>query len=259
MFKDYYAMLGVARGAAETEIRSAYRRLAAAHHPDKVSTESPEKQDRAAAMLLELNEAIAVLRDPQRKAKYDHDLSFIPSRGYAPEPDLPSSTAEASVSQPRPAANSSPSPVQLVDREIRAQHLRMRLETLPLQFTDLKWPGWIWSLKAENGSPLVLAHRHTDTLTPAFVQALEKSLAAAMERESGFRRAGIIVLLTCGRVVDHRRALQDLEQIATKDRGWFAKKPMLILYDEAGKRGVRIGQAPEHDRLPQILKILMAP
>ena len=210
-------------------------------------------------MLLELNEAIAVLRDPQRKAKYDHDLSFIPSRGYAPEPDLSPPRAEESAPQSRRVADSWPPPVQLVDREIRAQHLRMRLETLPLQFTNLKWPGWIWSLKTENGPPLVLAHRHTDTLTPAFVQALEKSLAAAIARESGFRRASIIALLTCGRVVDHKRVLQDLEQISTKDRGWFAKKPMLILYDEAGKRGVRIGPAPEHDLLPQILKILMAP
>jgi curved DNA-binding protein CbpA len=256
MFKDYYAMLGVARGAAEAEIRSAYRRLAAAHHPDKVSTESPEEQERAAAMLLELNEAIAVLRDPQRKAKYDHDLSFIPTRGYAPDPHAFSPVAKAGAPQPRP--DTSPLPVQLADRESRAQHLRMRLETL-LQFTDLKWPGWIWSLKTESGPPLVVAHRHTDTLTPAVAQALEKSLAAATARESGFRRASIIVLLTCGRVVDHKRVVQDLEQIATKDRGWFAKKPLLILYDEAGKRGVRIGQAPEHDHLPQILKILMAP
>jgi curved DNA-binding protein CbpA len=257
MFKDYYALLGVERGATEMEIRSAYRRLVAEHHPDKASTRSTEEQEHAAAMVLELNEAVAVLRDPQRKAKYDYDLSFIPPRDQLP--DLPEPQAAVAESASPPVASSPPPPPPALDREVRAHHWRMRLETLPLEFTDLKWPGWMWSLRAAGSPPLVLAHRHVDTLNPAFAQSLEKSLARAMENESGFRRAPMIVLLTCGRVVDPKRVLQELEQITTKDRGWFGKKPMLILYDEAAKRGVRIGQAPEHDQLPQILKILLAP
>jgi curved DNA-binding protein CbpA len=208
-------------------------------------------------MVLQLNEAVAILRDPQRKAKYDYDLSFIPQRDQPS--DLSSPEPAVAESAPPPAAPSPPPPPPAFDREVRAQHWRMRLETLPLEFTDLKWPGWMWSLKATGSPPLVLAHRHVDTLNPALAQSLEKSLARAMENESGFRRAHMIVLLTCGKVSEPKRVLQELEQITTKDRGWLGKKPMLILYDEAAKRGVRIGPAPEHDQLPQILKILLAP
>jgi curved DNA-binding protein CbpA len=261
MFKDYYALLGVERGATDLEIRSAYRRSVAEHHPDKASMRRPEEQEQAAAMVLELNQAMAVLRDPQRKAKYDYDLSFIPQRDQPAGLDLSLAPLETPVAEstPPPVVNSPPPPPPALDREVRAHHWRMRLETLPLEFTDLKWPGWMWSLKAAGSPPLVLAHRHVDTLNPAFAQTLEKSLARAMEQESGFRRANMIVLLTCGKLFEPKRVVQELEQITAKDRGWFGKKPMLILYDEAAKRGVRIGQAPEHDLLPQIIKILLAP
>ncbi len=65
MPRDYYEILGVARNASQEEIKSAFRRLARKYHPD-VSSE-PDAEER----FKELNEAYAVLSDPQKRAAYD--------------------------------------------------------------------------------------------------------------------------------------------------------------------------------------------
>ena len=64
-FKDYYAVLGVARDASADEIKKAYRKLARKYHPD-VSKEAD-----AAARMSEVNEAYAVLSDAEKRAAYD--------------------------------------------------------------------------------------------------------------------------------------------------------------------------------------------
>jgi curved DNA-binding protein len=64
-FKDYYAVLGVAKDASADEIKKAYRKLARKYHPDV------SKEPDAAARMSELNEANTVLSDPERRAAYD--------------------------------------------------------------------------------------------------------------------------------------------------------------------------------------------
>lgn len=64
--RDYYEILGVDRKASEDEVKKAYRKLAMQYHPDR----NPGDKD-AELSFKEAAEAYEVLRDPQKRARYD--------------------------------------------------------------------------------------------------------------------------------------------------------------------------------------------
>ncbi len=65
-YKDYYNILGVSKNASQEEIRKAYRKLAVKYHPDKNQGDSQSEE-----RFKEINEAYEVLRDPEKRKKYD--------------------------------------------------------------------------------------------------------------------------------------------------------------------------------------------
>jgi molecular chaperone DnaJ len=67
--KDYYAILGVSREATQEEIKQAYRRLAREYHPDRHPGDKAIEE-----RFKEINEAYAVLSDPEKRARYDRGL-----------------------------------------------------------------------------------------------------------------------------------------------------------------------------------------
>mgnify|MGYP001627033652 CR=1 FL=1 len=81
-FKDYYAVLGVARDASIEEIKRAYRKLARKYHPDV------SKEPDAVQRMSEVNEAYAVLSDPDRRAAYDRlAQGHRAGQAFTPPPD----------------------------------------------------------------------------------------------------------------------------------------------------------------------------
>lgn len=81
-YKDYYAIMGLARDATQDQIKRAYRQLARKYHPD-VSAEVD-----AEVKFKELGEAYEVLKDPEKRVAYDklgHQWSG--NEDFRPPPD----------------------------------------------------------------------------------------------------------------------------------------------------------------------------
>ncbi|HEX8954842.1 MAG TPA: DnaJ C-terminal domain-containing protein [Burkholderiaceae bacterium] len=71
-YKDYYQILGLKRDATQEQIKKAFRKKARQYHPDV------SKEANAEALMKEVNEANAVLSDPEKRAAYDR----LGSTGY---------------------------------------------------------------------------------------------------------------------------------------------------------------------------------
>jgi len=63
--RDYYEVLGIARNASADEIKSAFRKLARQYHPDVNKAADAEERFK------EINEAFAILSDPEKRSVYD--------------------------------------------------------------------------------------------------------------------------------------------------------------------------------------------
>ena len=81
--RDYYEILGVTKTADENGLKSAFRKLAKEHHPDKNPGDKASE-----AKFKEAAEAYEVLRDPQKRGAYDQfgHAAFEGGRGGAGGP-----------------------------------------------------------------------------------------------------------------------------------------------------------------------------
>jgi curved DNA-binding protein len=88
-FKDYYAILGVARDADSAEIKKAYRKLAHRYHPD--ISQDPEGEEK----FKEVNEAYKTLKDPELRRAYDELGTHRSGEQFKPPPDWASHFSQA--------------------------------------------------------------------------------------------------------------------------------------------------------------------
>lgn len=65
-YRDYYEILGVPRSASQADIKKAFRKLARAHHPDRNPGDAAAEK-----RFKDVNEAHAVLSDPDKRKQYD--------------------------------------------------------------------------------------------------------------------------------------------------------------------------------------------
>src|SRR4051794_10678539 len=80
-YKDYYAILGVARDASTDDIKRAYRKLARKYHPDV------SKEKNAEERFKEVGEAYETLKDAEKRAAYDRLGRHAPGEEIQPPPD----------------------------------------------------------------------------------------------------------------------------------------------------------------------------
>lgn len=81
-YKDYYGIMGVARDASAEDIKRAHRKLARRYHPDV------SKEPDAKSRFQDISEAYEVLRDPDKRAAYDHlGAHWRSGQDFRPPPD----------------------------------------------------------------------------------------------------------------------------------------------------------------------------
>ena len=80
-YKDYYATLGVERGATPDDIKKAYRKLARKFHPDVSKEKDAEEKFKAVA------EAYETLKDAEKRAAYDQLGRHAQGQDFRPPPD----------------------------------------------------------------------------------------------------------------------------------------------------------------------------
>ncbi|MEO0972641.1 MAG: DnaJ domain-containing protein, partial [Pseudomonadota bacterium] len=81
-YKDYYAIMGVARDASQEAIKQAYRKLARKYHPDRSEAADAEQRFK------EVGEAYEVLKDPEKRRAYDTlGSNYRPGQEFHPPPN----------------------------------------------------------------------------------------------------------------------------------------------------------------------------
>lgn len=81
-YKDYYKIMGIEKNATQSEIKSAYRKLARKYHPDV------SKETDAEIRFKEVGEAYEALKDPEKRAAYDQlGANWKAGQDFHPPPD----------------------------------------------------------------------------------------------------------------------------------------------------------------------------
>lgn len=279
MIKDYYHLFGLPRGAPLSEIKSAYHKLAAQYHPDKVMGLGSELQQMAQAKMLELNEAMAMFEDPARRAQYDEMLELIPERKPGPPraaappppppPPAPDAVETASGPEPRPAPASPaapPAPEPSAGRELwldqEGRELKSGLRELPMKWQESAVRGWQWVIESGDWRrTLVVAHRQVESLSLLSVRGFLAALEGLVgKRKLTTRATTIIAVVTYQNLMDAQIVRAQLQEAVGGTRGLFKTvTPLIVLHDDKMRRTALLGNPTEYPETRRVLRYLLAP
>jgi DnaJ-class molecular chaperone len=97
--RDYYEVLGIAKGASEEEIKKAYRKMAIQYHPDKNPGDKASEEK-----FKEVSEAYEVLSDATKRQQYDQFGHAASVRGAAAGAAVTADSAAAESISKKPCA-----------------------------------------------------------------------------------------------------------------------------------------------------------
>jgi DnaJ-class molecular chaperone len=124
---DYYDVLRVTPAASQQEISRAYRALMRTHHPD-LDGGPAGGGELYRGELLQIMQAFAVLRDPERRAAYDRSRAGTPAQAAAP------TSARAAA------------PVVIPVRKVhKPAHGSAHGPTSPIRITPVHWESGPWA------------------------------------------------------------------------------------------------------------------
>jgi len=297
MIKDFYHLLGLPRSAPLNEIKQAYRKLAAQYHPDRVGGMPPEAQREATAKMMELNEAIAILSDSDRRAEYDEVLDLTPERPLAPpRPPAEASPPPPAPPPPRPAAVAPPpgpprseapppprppspppsappaaapadaavpapspaTPPRGMLAEEYVRKLRGTLKKLPLNWKDAELRGWSWAL--EGGSwrrSIVVAHRHMETLSLLSFRSLQAAVQALVDARKTALRPTVIFALVSYERLMDAKGVQEQLPALGAVAGGWLKNVRAALVLYDGQRASLIGSPGDDAEVQRVARVLM--
>lgn len=276
--KDYYRLFGLPRGAPPDEVKSAYRRLAAQYHPDKVAGLGPEVREVAEAKMLELNEAMAILSDPARRAEYDEVLDLTPERQLptpatvapAAGPSTPdaglneAAESEPARATPTPVAGRAPAPS--VGRDLfleqQGRELKTGLQGLAMHWKESAVRGWQWVLESGDWRrTVVVAHRHMESLSllsvRGFLSAFESMVG---ERKLTTKGTTIFAVVTYENLMDATTVRGQIQSVVSGTRGLFKTvTPIIVLHDARSRRTVLFGSPTDYPETKRVVRFLLNP
>ncbi|MGB0386865.1 MAG: J domain-containing protein [Ardenticatenaceae bacterium] len=134
---NYYEALDIPPSATPEEIRKAYRELVEIYHPDRMQDRRSDVQERAESRLKLINEAYAVLRDPEERTRYDAALGEQSAEGsiyFKPK-------GSSSVARTRIRERIEEIKAELITLREQIESLKPRLEAQAM--LDQRWDRYI--------------------------------------------------------------------------------------------------------------------
>lgn len=130
---DYYALLGVERGASADAIRAAFHAFARRYHPDRLAGASEATRERAGAMYRRGAEGYRVLMSAESRRRYDEGLRAGRTRPPEGEWRRPPSSTRLTVTSPRarPFATKAQEAWKQGDYKTAKLNLKMALQHEP--------------------------------------------------------------------------------------------------------------------------------